>query len=184
MRLNLTGLLLTLAVLTILGGRVASAATITPFTDHTAFNAATMNRTLIDFEGLAPSGSFTFYGNPGSLMLSGVTFQSNGLLFVQNSSGGPLGVGSRLTFQQATPTNILTVTLPANVSAVGFDFIAGDPVTVTLSSGQSSQSFNIGTSPFPNFSFAGFTADGPISAIQVTSVRGCLKTSPYVRDLG
>src|SRR5687768_13005890 len=105
MRLNLTRLLLILAVLTIFGDYVASAATITPFTDRTAFNAATTNRTIIDFEGLAPSGSFTFYGSPGSLTLSGVTFQSNGPLFVQND-----GTNSRLTFQQATPTNILTVT--------------------------------------------------------------------------
>ena len=46
MRLNFTGLLLALAALTILGGHVASAATITLFTDRTAFNAATTNHTL------------------------------------------------------------------------------------------------------------------------------------------
>src|SRR6266566_6100216 len=118
MRLKLKGLLFILAAITILEGRVSSAAVIQQFTDRNAFNAATMNRAVIDFEGLAPPGGFTFYGNPGSLVLSGVTFASNGPLFVQNSNGGPLGVGSRLTFQQATPTNILNVTLPACVSAV------------------------------------------------------------------
>jgi hypothetical protein len=159
------------------GGSVASAAVIRQFTDRNAFNAAAINRTGIDFEGLALPGGFTSYGNPGLLVLNGVTFQSNGPLFVQNAGAvlvelGLCCSGSRLTFQQATPRNILTVTLPAGISAVGFNFISGDPVTIILSIGQSSQSFNICTSPFPNFSFIGFTADEPIRTMQVGSVGG------------
>jgi hypothetical protein len=81
---------------------------VTQFTDRASFNAATMNRTVIDFEGLAPSGGFTYYGSPGFLVLSGVTFESNGPLFVQNAGTGPIPPGfccqgSRLSFQQATP---------------------------------------------------------------------------------
>jgi hypothetical protein len=156
---------------------MASAATVKQFTDRNAFNAATINRTVIGFEGLAPPGRFTSYGNPGSLMLSGVTFQSNGPLFVQNAGAvlvelGLCCSGSRLTFQQATPSNILNVTLPTGISAAGFSFISGDPVTITLSIGQSSQSFNICASPFPKFSFIGFIADEPMSTIQVVSVGG------------
>jgi hypothetical protein len=168
---------LVLIVVLLIGGSIASAATVKQFTDRNAFNAATINRTVIDFEGLALPGGFTFYGNPGSLVLSGVTFQSNGPLFVQNAGAvlvelGLCCSGSRLTFQQATPKNILTVTLPAGISAVGFNFISGDPVTITLSVGQSSQSFNICPSPFPNFSFIGFTADEPMRTMQVVSVGG------------
>jgi hypothetical protein len=171
---------LTLVLIGILlvGGSVASAAVIKQFTDRIAFNAAAINRTVIDFEGLAPPGGFTFYGNPGSLVLSGVIFQSNGPLFVQNAGAavvhpGLCCSGSRLSFQQLPSMNILTMPLPTNVSAVGFDYLTADPVTVTLFTEQSSQLFNINTSPFPNFSFIGFTADESIRTIQVvTTVNG------------
>jgi PEP-CTERM motif len=131
------------------------------FDTRTAFDAATTNQTIIDFSGLAPSNGFAYFGTPGSLTISGVHFATNGPLFVQND-----GVSSRLTVQQGTPTSVLDVTLPPGTTAVGFDFISGDPLTMTFATGEI---FDLGSMPFPDYGFAGFISDQAITSISLDS---------------
>ena len=141
----------------------ASAATFTPYTDRSAFDAVTAGRTIIDFSGLASPGDFTYYGSPGMLSVGGVSFASSGPMFVQND-----GVSSRLTYQQGSPPNTLLVTLPTGTAAVGFDF-EGDPMTITFAGGTS---FDLGGVSFPDFEFRGFTSNAPITSFLLSSVSG------------
>jgi PEP-CTERM motif len=135
------------------------------FDTRTAFDAATTNQTIIDFSGLAPANGFAYFGTPGSLTLSGVNFATpNGPLFVQND-----GVSSRLTVQQGTPTSVLDVTLPAGTTAVGFDFLSGDPLTITFVTGEA---FDLGSMPGPDYGFVGFISDQAISSISLESLTG------------
>ncbi len=131
------------------------------FDDRAAFDAVTTNQTIIDFSGLAPTNGFSYFGTPGSLTIRGVNFMTNGPLFVQND-----GVSSRLTVQQGTPTSVLYVTLPAGTTAVGFDFISGDPLTITFASGET---IDLGSKPYPVYGFAGFISDQVITSISLDS---------------
>lgn len=149
------------AVAIILGGvRPASAGLVT-YTDRAQFTTASANTTVITFENLAPPGSFSYYGNPGSLNLSGVTFTTNSPLFVQNNNA--YGTGAYLSAQQTNP-EIVTIALPSGITAVGSDYFSAYDTTVTLSTGQS---FAIPGGTYPNIMFFGFTTDAAISSIQL-----------------
>ena len=161
---HLRWFLATLAVMIAAWDRAASADTITLYTSRSAFDAATTDRSLLDLSGLAPTNGFMFYGNPGNLSVGGVTFASNGPLFVQND-----GETSRVTFQQAQPTNVHDVTLPAGTTAFGFDFLSGDPLTITFASGET---FDLGAITFPDTKFAGFTSDRAIASFRLESIPG------------
>ncbi len=138
------------------------------YTDRASFNAASTNLSTLTFEGLAPAGSFTYYGNPGSLTLNRVTFQTNGALFVQNLNY--YGTGAFLSAQQAPQgPDILTVLLPSGINAIGTDFLSTTPVTVTLSTGQS---YTLPGRPFPNIGFTGFTTDVAISSLRFSEASG------------
>jgi len=134
------------------------------FDSRAAFDTATSNQLIIDFSGLAPDNGFSYYGNPGTLTVSGVTFASNGPLFVQND-----GVSSRLTVQQGSPDDLVDVTPPAGTTAFGFDYIAGAHVVVTLANGDS---YELGESPYPDYHFAGFVSDQVITSLRLESAGG------------
>jgi PEP-CTERM motif len=156
---------LSLAALSFCEPGLSARGALIQFDTRTAFDAATTNQTIIDFSGLAPANGFAYFGTPGSLTLSGVNFATpNGPLFVQND-----GVSSRLTVQQGTPTSVLDVTLPAGTTAVGFDFLSGDPLTITFVTGEA---FDLGSMPGPDYGFAGFISDQAISSISLESLTG------------
>jgi PEP-CTERM motif len=153
---------LSFATLSLCGPELSAHGGLIQFDTRSAFDAATTNQTIIDFSGLAPANGFAYFGTPGSLTLSGVNFATpNGPLFVQND-----GVSSRLTVQQGTPTSVVDVTLPAGTTAVGFDFISGDPLTITFATGEV---FDLGSMPYPDYGFAGFISDHAITSISLDS---------------
>ena len=137
------------------------------YTDRSSFEAMSIGLSTIDFEGIVDPGSFAYFGDPGSLAIGGVNFQTNGALFVQNNN--LYGTGAFLSPQQppANSLDITDITLPAGVTALGFNFSAGYPITLSLSGGESI------TLPgdFPNLDFIGITTDTPITSIEL-SVQG------------
>lgn len=52
----------------------SAAASITFYTDKTAFTSATTTKSTIDFEGIAPAGGFSDFSTAAGLTLGGVTF--------------------------------------------------------------------------------------------------------------
>jgi len=147
-------------------GQSARAAIVTT-TDRSSFEAMSAGLTTIDFEGITAPGSFAYFGNPGSLTLSGVSFQTNGALFVQNNN--LYGTGAFLSPQQppANSLDITDITLPTGITALAFNFSAGFPITLSLSGGESI------TLPanFPNLGFIGITSSTPITSLRL-SVQG------------
>lgn len=140
---------------------------ITRFADRATFDKASADRAIVNFEGLAPAGDFKSYGNPGSLSAGGAFFVTNNYLFIQNNNS--FGTGSIFSAQQGTDPQVVTVMLPANVTAVGTDFYSGFPVQVTLSTGQQ---YTLQGRPYPNLAFAGFTSTVAISSLQFVMTSG------------
>ena len=107
----------------VIGAAGQARAALTFYADQSAFLGATSGLTTIDFNGIAPAGSFVGYGN-GPLTLSGVTFSSNGSMFVIDPGyyGSPYAGGGFLNSDFASPANVITATLPASATAIGLNF--------------------------------------------------------------
>jgi hypothetical protein len=160
----------------------ASALT-TVYTSRAAFNAATLNQSIINFNSLTTSGNATLYNSPvNTLTTGGVTFSEdgptstlyvidtayNGGTFFFNGGGGPyLNNNNYYTgFNQLTT---LTATLPANVSAVGADFglqstsFPNSTFKIGLSTGEV---FTFPSLPAnPTFNFLGFVSDQLLTSL-------------------
>jgi PEP-CTERM motif-containing protein len=142
------------------------------YTSESAFDAATSGLTVIGFDGLAPSGSFTSYG-AGPLTLDGVSFTGNGSMFVID----PGFYGSSYSHQvlnsdyaTSAVNTIMAASLP-NVTAVAFDFggLLGGPVTfnVTLSDGFTTPITTSDSLSGGDLSFVGFTSSVPLTSISL-----------------
>jgi hypothetical protein len=153
---------ITATVIIALGVVGPASADLVVYSDPAQFAAASTNMTGIDFENLAPSGRFSYYGDPGTLAIGGVTFTTNSPLFVQNNNA--YGTGAFLSAQQSDP-EIVNIVLPSGITAVGSDYFSAYSTTVTLSSGQS---FVIPGGTYPDLGFFGFTTDTAVSSIQLT----------------
>jgi hypothetical protein len=145
----------------ILGGVGSASAGLVTYTDPAQFAAVSAHTTVIGFENLAPPGGFSYYGDPGTLSLSGVTFTTNSPLFVQNTNA--YGTGAFLSAQQTNP-EIVTIALPSGITAVGSDYFTAYATTVTLSTGES---FVIPGGTYPNLGFFAFTTDTAISSLRL-----------------
>src|SRR5439155_10743208 len=133
---------------------------ITTYSDRAKFVAAATHLQTINFEGLAPAGGSTLYGNPGLLTLSGVSFTTSGNdLFVQNKNY--YNTGAFLSAQQGSSPVILKITLPAGITALGGDFQVSQ-ATVTLSTGEVRV---FSGHPFPSLVFFGVTSTAPITSV-------------------
>jgi hypothetical protein len=163
----------TVTSLSLLAANSAQAATV-QFTDLTSFQANTTGITTIDFEGLAPAGSFTNYGS-GGLTTSGVSFTDSGnYLFAVDPAYSPglydWGSGAVLL---GNTGGTITATLPSGVNAVGSDIMSilgyASPFIITLSTGES---FNINSLNYPDRQFVGFTSDVDITSISFQATGG------------
>jgi hypothetical protein len=137
--------------------------------------ASPAKATIVNFNGIAAPGSFSFFGN-GPLTLSGATFTSNGTIFVIDPGfyGSSYANGGFLSDDFAGRTDALTVTLPAGIHFVSFDFgalFSGRPVSanVALNGGPATaitaaDSIN-GTHVLDHFSFSSASA---ISTVTLT----------------
>ena len=159
---------------------VSVEAQVTAFNDRTAFTAATSGLTLIDFnDQVTAPNTFTNYAG-GTVTLSGVTFTANNLLFAVSPSFNAaydLGDGTVLSYQGASP-DTLTIALPTNTTAVGFDFgsFSSDLFTFTLSTGDI-YTLTGSATPTNTPTFAGFT-----SAVALTSltISNSTDTAPQI----
>lgn len=164
--------LLLLSLLVLVPAPRAEAATIA-YTSLADFEAATPVHSTIDFEGLAPAGSFQFFGN--GVTVGGVLFNTSANTLFAIDSGLPgFDFGSGVFLQDnREPTGILAV-LPAGTTAFaadfGLQFLSGAAdVEVTVFSGGSSETFAYPVATALTLFFAGFTADSPIHSILFAS---------------
>lgn len=146
-----------------------ASATVTEYTDQTAFNAAISHSTSFNFDGLIPPNSVSF----GDVTVGDVAFTAGGLSIpTVVGSDSPLFGGSPFFFAYSEtpgidPSVLLATT--AGSTALGFtygdlDLSGGVPLTVTLSTGDS---FNLTTPPNPaiDTGFVGFVSNTPITSV-------------------
>src|ERR1700716_1284851 len=164
---------------------LAHAAEVT-YTSRAAYNAATINNTILTFQGLATNGDATFYNSPPGITTGGINFQStSNQLFAIDPSHTPGGgwnfsSGQFLDDNNYTFTSSLNATLlPANTTAIGADFglQTGNTATsfqlqLTLSNSDILVINLAASNSNPILSFFGFTSDVAITSIamKVTSV--------------
>jgi len=158
-----------LVVLCLLAASSSQArASLITFTDRTAFLAAANITTSLDFEGLAPTDSFTFFSSPG-LATGGANFSSttNRLFVIDPGFDSPdffWSSGDYLIDNDFTSTSALVITLAPGVTAFGADlssFGSGD-ITIALAGGDM---LTLASPGQPNFAFVGFTSDQDILSL-------------------
>lgn len=169
----------------------------TSFTNRQAWLQAVSGQitSTIDFEGIAPVGSFTFFDTPSGLTLSGVNFAGQepsnrlqfelivvdplfGPAFYDWSSGaillgppvpiGPSGEGG--------PNSHIHVTLPKGVTSFGTDIMSilqyASPFEVTVSTAGGSSRFQVASLTHPNRAFVGFVSAIPIDSVDFSALSG------------
>jgi hypothetical protein len=167
--------LLSVAVIAFWVGLCPSAfASLITYTDRSAWEAASVDLTNIDFEGITPPGTRADFSSTG-LTLSGAHFDGfsqtcflgctgGRSLFVDNTSGNAQlsGVG-QLVERIFSQTGTITVSFQDPITSFGSDFVFFTPNNeISLFSGTSY------TSLVPNNSqFVGFTSSEPVSQITV-----------------
>jgi hypothetical protein len=154
----------------------AQAATL-QFTNLASFQANTTGLTTINFEGLAPAGSFITY--PTGLTTGGVNFNAGNFLYIVDPAVSPdynWGSGSVLQGGAGQAAATITATLPSGITAVGSDIMSigvtgpiASPFTIALSTGET---FNLNSLTYPNRQFVGFTTDTNIASISFQATNG------------
>jgi hypothetical protein len=180
-RMNLGLAALTLVVL----GVGPARGELTFYPTRAAFDAATTGVTTIDFEGIAPAHGFSYFGRPGSLTLSGVTFTtpSNTDLYVISSTFYPydLGSGDFLLAGNGVPS-ALTAQLPGAFTAVAFELGTFDQfnsqVTITLSTGD----VFTASAPISTHTFVGLTSTLPVASVNMVITGGDRRDALAVDD--
>lgn len=145
------------------------------FDNRAAFNALTIGRTVIDFEGIAPVGGFVSLRTPPGITLSGVNFTidrstSNGNLFVigDNRYYANTAVLSSQESRLPPISDNVLITLPEPSTAIAVDFgsfSAGRTVTFDLSTGDT---FTRTTGFFPSLEFVGLVSNKPITSLTIS----------------
>jgi len=198
MRVRLRAVVALIAVGIVAGFANAGRADVV-YTSRAAFDAAVVNETVITFDQFAPPGGFTCFspqcGGPPSLTTSGVTFTSNGSMFVidpgfyQAQYPSPFlqsdAAPSCTNVPADTPCNVVVATFPP-VTAVGFDFgglFNVDPTTtfdITLSDGFTYSATTADViCPVPTappaacagpgmLAFIGFTSTTPLTSVEIS----------------
>lgn len=162
--------ILGLALLAATAG-TAQAAVVT-YTDRAAWNAATLNESTIDFESIAPTNGYTFYG-AGGTTIHGVNFSGkSNILFVVDSGYDSLYQWGSGAVMLGNANDTITAKL-SGANAVGLDLMSivsfGATMTIGLSTGDS---FTVATAGQPDRTFFGVTSDANISSISITSSGG------------
>jgi hypothetical protein len=159
----------------LLGGAAARADLIF-YQDRASFNAASTNRTVVDFEGLAPSStSFAYFPTPPGLTLSGANFNignplpGDGLNPTGKDFYAPTIYPSDFLVPSASTRNgtDLDITLPGGFTAIGLDLgsFNGGTFTFLLSTGDT---FTETPASFGGESFIGFTSTVPITSLRIS----------------
>jgi hypothetical protein len=144
---------------------LASAST-TEYTDALSFDAAVLPPSTYNFEGIAPSASYSQV----DATVGGATFTSNNGYVIDAAAGFASYNASFFSGQSLTPGTDPSevVCMLSGATAIGFTYgdyqEGGLPFTVTLSTGDS---FNLTTpsNPGSDTGFVGFVSDTPITKV-------------------
>jgi hypothetical protein len=147
----------------------------TIYTDRATWTAASTGITDIDFEGIAPPGSWVWYDGSA---IGGVTFTAvdgSSLFVVDPAFYPPLydwGSGAVFSPQWGSPTGVIA-SLPSGVTSLALDLMTigpaesyGYPVDILLSDGTHCV---VSTFDRPNRAFFGVVSSTDITSIQITS---------------
>jgi hypothetical protein len=171
--------------ITVLAITVAPAysATITTYTDPTAWqNAATVLQT-ITFAGLAPADSSTTYNGSTGVTTGNAEFigyTSSGSSWIQVidtdfssyfdfGSGGDALAQSMNRPNSSSPLPSIQVVLPTGVTALGFDLFTVSPSALSFTVTVAGTNYTVPTDSNPTLAFWGITSDTPITSIALTA---------------
>lgn len=170
------------------------------FNDRATFTGAANSLVNIDFEGTATTpfdyGGYTnyysSYSTSGGLNIGGISFvgvTSVGNWLYSTNSADPnasenYGTGTVLKGPEWNTGSYLSITLPANVTAFGFDLGAMMPSTATFRIELTALgvSYDVTTAPRPNLTYWGVTTDSAIGEIRVTTIGGSLTQTQLLID--
>jgi hypothetical protein len=163
----------------------------TTFTSRAAWEASITRHVTIDFEGIAPPGGFVRFND--GLTLSGVTFMGAGRLDASPHRLSVFGAGVDTFISAWSSGDMLlanigfgiegtspgSISLPAGVTALGFNYAVTCAVTVDPACG-STRPWTVrlstgvvlsvpGNGPPPNMSFWGIISPVPIASLQLDS---------------
>ena len=158
-----------LVVLCLLAASSSQAkASLITFTDRTAFLAAADITTSIDFEGLAPADSFTFFPSPPGLTTGGANFSSttDNLFVIDPGFNSPdfFWSSGDYLIDNDFSTSALVVSLAPGVTAFGAESLV---IRVWRHHNRSRgrRHADIGSPGQPNFAFVGFISDQDILSL-------------------
>ena len=152
---------------------------LTFFSDRAAFDAATIDQSVVDFEGIAADDGYVYLPSPPGITLQNVSFTIDQTI----SDGNMFVIGKDRYFPatstlspQATSTGIDSVkaTLPGSFTAVGLNFGTINwgvlsTYTFTLSTEDTFTRLNVGG---PTMDFVGLLSTTPVSHITVAKPGG------------
>ncbi len=162
---NLACLLLTsLAILT-----NPSYASVLLYQDADQFQAAAPAGTTETFEGYAAPGDFV---NVSNSTVGNLTYGDNSFIVDPDFDGGGYNwnTGAVLNFASDLPSDTTLSFAPTTAFSALFGTVNdfGQDILVTIND----QSFLLGTGPFANWTFYGFTSDTPFSSVTFSAVQG------------
>ncbi|HLK22731.1 MAG TPA: PEP-CTERM sorting domain-containing protein [Bryobacteraceae bacterium] len=144
--------------------------TITSYSDSATWIAATTGVTTDNFNGLAPSGSYTIYNS--GIFQNGVEFiglsGTTGVMDTSAFSYYNFGTGDAGFVSGSTG---VTITLPTPVTAFGINLFT-NPTGSTYTVSTLSTPFSVPTSASPPPTFFGVTSDTPFSSVSLTVPSG------------
>lgn len=161
-----------LLAVSLAAGSISSAsASVTFYTDRTAFLAATTNAVTDEFE-TAPSGNFVSYS--GGYVGAGFTVTgSNNYLFSVDPGYSPnlydWGSGDVMLFDS---NGVATFTLTPGRNAFGIDLMSILDYGATITVGESQFTFPVQTQDYANRTFFGVVSDAAISSFSLTAQGG------------
>lgn len=155
----------------------AYSATVTTFTNASSWQAALASFQTLDFEGLAPAGGTTTYGSgltDNTVVFLGIN-QGAHLLAVLDttmSSWFNYGTGDALSIStdrsnSGLPVPYIHITLPAPVTAVGFNLFSSSPAAITFAVTVNGTQYTAPTFNQPTPAYFGITSDTPFTTVDV-----------------
>jgi hypothetical protein len=159
----------------------AFSATLTTYNSQASFNAALTSGVLIDFNNLvAVTNGQADYSTAAGLTQSGVNFvgvngSGNYLIATRSDGNANYDWGSStllsLPYYWGSAASYLTITLPSNTTAAGFDLMTFSPqagsFTITMPADLGGGTYVVNTANRPTRSWFGITSDTSISSIQI-----------------
>jgi hypothetical protein len=166
--INLVGIFLSVMPTSAAAGLIA-------YHDLASFQAATTGLTDVNFNGIAPSGSFVDFPTPPGFTRAGVTFN------IANPLPGDFINVTAKNFYAPTiypndflvpavssrTTTVESITLPSGATAVGLDLGTFKGGTLTFSFSTGDQYLDTNPATFGSTSFLGFTSSSPITSLTI-----------------